>query len=655
MKEIVIQLLYGLRKEAVPREYKAFVKELIKARIVTDTPILRIADEYRIGRIDLARNGYGYLEVIGAKPSRKAKRIRDLLIHPRDLAGATNGDIVIARQLGFKRQRPTAKVVMILERAYPATVVWLERTRSGIGAFNVKTGEKIPLKVTQKSLKQLPDGALLKIDNYSGQIVEVLGVLDDPLVDERISLALFDKHEEFSKHAIQEAASWGSSVDASLYPDRIDLTSLPFCTIDPASAKDFDDAIYFDLDTHTLYVAIADVSSYVHPFTQLDEEAKERGFSIYFPHKSIPMLPRNLSDHLCSLKPNEVRLAFTFEIRLDPTTLEPIEHKLYESIICSQRRFTYEQIDAYLEGATPTSEIDRQILSWLLPLANATQQMRKKRLEKGFDFASQEVRMEVNEHGMLTSTRIEEQTLSHSLIEECMLLANIASASYFDYGIFRIHPEPKPERINDLLVDLTSVGIRAKHHKDIHRLFLEIQAQAQELGIRREVDQLLIRTQQQARYATVNIGHFGLGFGAYSHFTSPIRRYADLMLHRLLKTIIKHEHKLQEHLLETMEALTVKISDLEREAARVEWDFKDRKFARWAADHIGEKIEAVIVEITPGKDSVATTESPIVGMRVFVKNDRCRLFDRVTIQITGAHLATTRISGRILEVHTKDV
>ena len=155
------------------------------------------------------------------------------------------------------------------------------------------------------------------------------------MVDEKISLALFDKKEFFTKEAETEAKSHGDFVDKSYYPNRVDLTNLPFCTIDPVDAKDFDDAIYFDVAKHTLYVAIADVTEYVFPMGPIDKEAVERGFSIYFPHKSIPMLPRSLSENICSLKPNVDRLAYTFKITLDPLTCKPLKEELFESVIHS--------------------------------------------------------------------------------------------------------------------------------------------------------------------------------------------------------------------------------------------------------------------------------------------------------------------------------
>ncbi|WP_024790030.1 RNB domain-containing ribonuclease [Lebetimonas sp. JH292] len=223
-------------------------------------------------------------------------------------------------------------------------------------------------------------------------------MLDDPWVDEKISLALYNKKEEFSKFAILEAESYGDFVDKSMYPQRIDLTEKYFCTIDPVSAKDHDDAIYFDKDENALYVAIADVSEYVYLNGNIDKEAKERGFSIYFPHKSVPMLPRALSENICSLKENEDRIKFTFKIVLDKNN-NVIKEELFEAIINSKRKYSYERVDEFLAGKLENiDKTDEEILSWLLPLWKKIKHIRYERLKTGLDFESDEIRMSLDEN-----------------------------------------------------------------------------------------------------------------------------------------------------------------------------------------------------------------------------------------------------------------
>ena len=515
-----------------------------------------------------------------------------------------------------------------------------------IVGINVKNESIFEIPATQKSLKQLPLGAVLKIDNISNTLEEVLGVLDDPSVDEKISLALFDKEEFFSAQAEAEAKSHGDSVDKSYYPNRIDLTHLPFCTIDPVDAKDFDDAIYFDVKNHTLYVAIADVSAYVFEMGYIDKEALQRGFSIYFPHKSIPMLPRALSENICSLKPKCDRLAYTFKISLDPITHEPLKEELFESIIHSHKRYTYEQIDLFFQGDLTTADTeDKTILEYLLPLYTLSQNLREIRLKKSFSFRTSEIRMQLDSKGNLVSTTIEAETPSHGLIEDCMLLANKAAAKALGFGIFRTHESPSYERMEALLNDLSLIGIHVKLHSDIPQMIQSIQHKADELNLRDEVDKLIIKSQKKALYEPQNKGHFGLGFDSYTHFTSPIRRYSDLLLHRLLKAKKAKDDKKLAFLLKNIDTLCENISTLERESDKVAWDFMDRKFARYMAEHVGENFKAIVVDAE--QNPIAKLEDTLKGARIFLLDKEVSLLQRIEVKIVESNIATTKIYARI--------
>ncbi len=639
MKEFILRLLKGIEQKDVPREYLPLVDDLIRHKIIkVDGKILKISSKYRVGKIDIARNGTGFLEVLGQKS-------KDLLIEPEHLGGATRGDLVVAKRIFKGGGRPKAKVVYILEKAFRFSVAYFDK-KNGL-FFNVKNEVPIVVKTSKKSLKELPDQTVVKVDNEAGIIVEVLGVLEDPKVDEKISLALYNKKEEFAPEAELEASAYPDEIVPELYPERVDLTHLPFCTIDPVTAKDHDDAIYYDVKNRTLYVAIADVSEYVPPMGPIDKEAKERGFSIYLPHKSIPMLPRKLSEGICSLKEGVERLAYVSKIELDEN-LEPKKEELLEGIIKSRRKYSYDRIDEFLAGKLDNvDEIDQEILDYLLPLYEVTTKLRQKRLQKGFEFTNPEIRMVLDENQELVETVIETETPSHGLIEDCMLLANKATAKMFDFGIFRTHEEPAMEKIEELLDELANVGIFTKEFNTIHELFLYIQKEADKLGIKEHVDRLLIRTQKQAGYTAENIGHFGLGFEKYTHFTSPIRRYSDLTLHRLLKAIQRGDQKRLDFILKNIEPLTVRISELEREAAKVEWNFMDRKFARWAKKHIGERFEAVVTD--PESTPIAQLDDKIKGARIFLPQAEVELFDRVVIEIIDANLATTKIYAKVVE------
>ena len=637
MKQFVTQLTKGIYKKDIPKFYKDLVDYLISIKALKGKKELKLTSDYVIGTIDINSKGVGFLTPHTGK--------KDLLIEPNDLNGASKGDFVIAKRIFTRNSRPKAKVIVLLQKAFETIVAYLSYEPNPV-LRNIKTERKIDVNIKEKQLKKLPPKAVFKLDAYTNEVIEVLGVLDDPKVDEKISLALYNKKEEFSKQAIKEAQSFGDFVDKSLYA-REDFTDLSFCTIDPESAKDHDDAIYFDVTNRTLYVAIADVSEYVYLNGAIDKEAVERGFSIYFPHKSIPMLPRELSENICSLKENEDRLSLIFKITFDKNN-KIISEELVEGIINSKRKYSYETIDKFLENPTPRDEIDKEILGWLLELYKITKHLKHERLKTGLDFFSDEIRMTLDENGKLQKVKIESETPSHSLIEDCMLLANKAAAKMIkDFGIFRVHDKPKKKDVQELLNNLLPFGIDLKLDDDVVKTFKEIQKQANELGMQKEIDKMIIRTQQQAKYEAFNSGHFALGFEKYTHFTSPIRRYSDLTLHRLLKSIIHDNEKFKKFILRNIESLVVKISELEREAMKVEWDFYDRKFARWADEHIDQVVKAVVVDTK--SPPIAKIDDEIVGARIFLKKGDVSLFEKVNVKIVNVNIATAKIKGEIVE------
>jgi ribonuclease R len=645
LKEFAYKLVQGTASKDVPRDKRDIVNDLIALKIVTDSKIIKLKSKYRIGKVDVTKKGFGFLTPIGVKE-------KDYLIEAEHLNGAGRGDLVIAEKLFNKKGRPKAKVVYILEKAFSVSVVYLtfeyKNNKKTPVLKNIKTDLQTFVAEKKKTLKKLPEGAVFKIDNYTNKIVDVLGVLDDPWVDEKISLALYNKKEEFSKKAVAEAKAFGDYIDKDLYPDRIDLTDLSFCTIDPPTAKDHDDAIYFDMENNELYVAIADVSEYVFVNGNIDKEAKERGFSIYFPHKSVPMLPRELSENMCSLKENEDRLAFVFKIKLNNKN-EVVKEELFEAVINSKRKYSYDRIDEFLDGKFEnTDEVDLEILKWLMPLWTRVKQIRTKRLKTGLDFSSDEIKMTLNKDGLIESIELEKETPSHKLIEDCMLLANKAAAEMIDFGIFRVHEKPSSNSIGELYENLGALGINVDtDEKDFVKVVRDIQKQAKMMGIEKEVDKLIIRSQQQARYDAKNTGHYALGFEKYTHFTSPIRRYSDLTLHRLLKAVLRNDKKLKEYILRNIEALVVKISELEREAMKIEWDFYDRKYARYAKEHINEVYKGIIVdtEIPP---IAKITEDLLLGARVFLKDrQKFNLFEKTDIEIVNSNIATAKIKGKV--------
>lgn len=589
------------------------------------------------GRLDINARGVGFIEVFSDKP------MRDIVVESKNLGGAHLGDIVVAHLLSNKKSRQSAKILAVLEPANETSLVYLKRFGQAVLGVNIQNGLSLALKASQKSLKALPLGTLLKINNANNEITEVLGLITDPNIDEKISLAIYNKKDEFTPACEDEARAWGDAVDPSMYKERVDLQHLPFCTIDPDDAKDFDDAIYYDTSKNELYVAIADVSEYVSAFSATDKEAKNRCFSIYFPHKSVPMLPRALSENICSLRPDEPRLAFTFKISLNDD-LSVKKEELFSAIIKSKKRFTYNEVDKILENK---SGCEQGILDWLLPLHKITQRLKQIRLKKGFDFRSKELKMSLNDYGLIASTHFESETPSHALIEDCMLLANKAAAKMISKGVFRNHAPADIKKINFLLDDLAALGIEAQYESDLALMIAKIQSKANELGIREDADKLIIKAQKRAEYSHTSSGHFGLGFETYTHFTSPIRRYSDLTLHRLLKAQLAKDDKLYNYLLEGIEATCEELNIKEREADKVAFDFMDRKFARWAEQNIGKEFICYISEIS--EPLIARLDDELKGARIILPNFTCPLLTRVRVRIISSDIASAKIIGKVVE------
>lgn len=615
-----------------------------------------LGKKFQIGRFEPTKKGYGFV------CSLFNSHQKDWLIEKNHTQRAQKGDIVLAKNITKARLGKTkAKILQVLQHRTQNVVCYLEKYKLDCIAISIPNEVAYKIKASQKSLKALPSQTILKLNPQNGEVLEILGTLDDPKIDEIIALNLYNKREAFSLQAELQAQSF-KEVQISHFKERENLTHLPFCAIDPVGAKDHDDAIFYDQDNAMLYVGIADVSHYVTPNSPLDGEAKSRGFSIYFPHKSIPMLPRTLSENLCSLKEGKNRLAMVWKIRLHKRTKAALNSELFAAIIKVKQKLNYEEVDAFFETQKSTT-IKKPLQTMLLSLKELTQKLRKNRLKYGFDFTGDGVELELDKNLELRALSFESQTLSHQLIEECMLLANVESAklleqknaqndNHLKLGIYRIHPQPKIEKLNELFGELRLLGIWRdkaipKTKMALHKAILEIQSIAKRAKIQREVDKLIVKSMQQASYASHNVGHFGLGFEAYSHFTSPIRRYSDLILHRILKDkVALNENKQYK---DSLPILCDQLSLQEREVAQIELDFQDRKFARYLSKHLGQIYNGIIVsEKSPL--IVALSDFPLMGARVITLNGQGVKYQKARIQILEVNLATAKVYGRMVKI-----
>lgn len=639
LKSLLIRLTLGVSElDITPDEAKIVTEWLTKKYLTKKESIYKFNSKYRAGTLGLVQKETAYLHVIG-------ENIRDLFIE--ELGIATEGDLIIAQRLLGKRGTPSAKIVEIVGREQSFSIAYILFKDNHKSLVDLKTDFPIGAELTHEELAKYKTGDVFKIDNQENRVLECLGNIADPLVDEKIVMAQFNKHDAFEEDVLGIAKSF-PPVNAKEYPHRKDLRELDFCTIDPVTAKDYDDAICWDDENTTLYVAIADVSEYVKPFGALDNEAIYRSFSIYLPHRSIPMLPRQLSETLCSLQPHVDRLAYVFEIKLNLKTLEVASSKVYEALIHSKRRFNYEEIDAYFGGKLKAqSKEEQRLFDSLTKLRFVTDSLKIKRLKVGYDFRSVEIDMKIDENSNLLSTEEAEETPSHSLVEDCMLLANKEAASQYERGLFRIHEQPSQNKLQILYQELAGIGMQIEIKNSTKETITNIQEQAKAMGLESEVDTLIIQSQMQARYAPLNSGHFGLGFECYTHFTSPIRRYSDLIVHRLLKAINAGDTEEGSYVLRNIEALSMAISEKEREASKIETEFKARKYARWADENLGKEFKA---RITATEVEVkAEIHDAISGARVLINSDGdISLFEDVIIRIESIDIPRAKISAIVV-------
>ena len=655
MNPFAIRLTRGFLPGDLNEEESKLFKELQNIGAIEEVNgLYRLRSIYRAGEVFINSEGKGYL-------SSLFKEQKDLLIGPKDLNDAKDGDFVVVKRIIARRGRASAKVVLIIKRAV-LTSIYISKKIDGETKFvNIKTSLEGQIFQKGADVRIYEEGTLFKVDALTNEVKEVIGNIKDPQVDEKISLFLYNRPDNFPQDAQELAQSVPKEVKESEIKGRADLRHLSFCTIDPVTAKDFDDAIYWDAKENTLYVAIADVSRYVEYYSPIDKEAIKRGFTTYLPHKAFPMLPPVLSENICSLKPNVDRLSFVAKLKLN-SDYSVAKAEFFEAVIHSKRRFNYDEIDSFLKGEySPKNETEEEIFAWLKPLYEITRVFKKRRLKKGFDFRSEEIKLVLDSKGLLKETVIETGTPAHSLIEECMLAANVAAAKRFKGdgdAIFRIHEAPKDTKFAQLLEELSSIGIYVESDlDDINKTIRDIQKEAKKAGLESEVDELIIKSMKQASYSSFNVGHFGLGFDFYSHFTSPIRRYSDLILHRLIKAQLRDDAKEMEYLLRNIEPLSARMSELEREATKCEWDFRDRKFARWANENIGKEFKAEITEIdiedTNKGAKAKLIEGAAKGAIVNLKAYNSNLFDKIVLRITQADLEKAEILAQ--EVCKTDV
>jgi len=602
----------------------------------------------------------------------------DMFLSEKEMHQVLHGDVVMVRQSGVDRRgRPEGKIVEILERANNQVVgrLFEEHGIQYVVAENrritqdilvapgasgsAKTGQVVMLEIMQQPNKHAQP---------IGRIVEILGNYGDPGMEIEIALRKHDLPYEFPGDAEKQAKNFSPEVKPEDWAGREDIRSLPLVTIDGETARDFDDAVYCapEKGGYRLVVAIADVSHYVQTNDALDREAIQRGNSVYFPRRVIPMLPEELSNGLCSLNPQVNRLCMVCDMHIGSNG-EIGKYRFYPSVMYSHARLTYNQVAEML--AEPDGELAKKntaILPHLQNLYELFKKLLKAREKRGaIDFETVETQMIFTEQGKIEKIVPVIRNDAHKLIEECMLAANVCAAGYLHENkhtvLYRIHEGPTPEKLEALREFMKEFGLELggddePQAGDYSKLLKRIKGRP-DAGLLQTV---MLRSLRQAKYEPENVGHFGLGYEAYTHFTSPIRRYPDLLVHRAIKSVL---HGQQYKPAMKWGELGAHCSMTERRADDATRDVEAWLKCFYMRDHLGSVFTGTVSSVTGfgmfvslddlyveglvhiselGKDyfQFDASRHQLLGERT---GQRYRIGDRVQVRVVRVDMESTKI------------
>lgn len=606
LKLEVLAPRFGIRTEQHRRALEARMRAMVR-----DGQLLRNrADEYCLtGHLDVVtgtvlahRDGFGFL--------RPDDGSDDLYLAAREMQLLWDGDRIAARATETPRGRE-GHVVEILARGKTRIVGHFRRER-GID-FVLESGEsRTEVLIARGESHGAKPGDIVNVEvleypskrNHAiGRVLEIVGRKDQIGIDTDVAILAHGIPNEWPAEALAEARTWSAEVPEKAKEGREDLRSVPLVTIDGADAKDFDDAVFCEPqgDGWRLLVAIADVSYYVRPDSPLDREARGRGTSVYFPDRVVPMLPEELSNGLCSLKPHVDRLCLVCEMQVSRSG-EVTRSRFYDAVMRSAARLTYTDAAAMLVAARPRgphAEL-KPALQHLNAVYEAFASVRKQR--GAIDFDLPEAKIELDERGQVKSVRTVERLVTHKIIEECMIAANVEAAKRIHKGkipaLYRVHEGPDEGKLEELVLFLRTFGHKLTPSKvspkEINRILASVSGKPEE----ELVETVVLRSMMQARYQPANVGHFGLALGAYAHFTSPIRRYPDLLVHRAIKWLNdKRSAKGFRYALPEMEQLGEHCSRTERRADEATREVAERLKCVYLKERVGETFDVVISSV----------------------------------------------------------
>ncbi len=672
------------KKLSITPEEKAFFERRLNAMardgqvLINRRGAVCVADKLALVkcRIEVHKDDFGF-----AVPLNPADG-HDFVLYARQMLGLMNGDIVTVRPIGLDRKgRREGQVLDIIERANKDVVGRL-KLEHGVALLipeDKRLGASIVLQPHSVGKAKAGQVVVAKIESYPdatqaavARVTEILGDYADSGMEIEIAVRKHHLPHQFSPACLQQAQKIPDQVKAADYKNRVDLRDLPLITIDGETARDFDDAVYAEKKgrNYRLVVAIADVSHYVKPDDAIDTDALERATSVYFPRRVIPMLPEKLSNGICSLNPNVERLCMVCDMEI--TYAGNIKsYQFYPAVMRSHARLTYTQTWDWISN----DQFDDPLKQHVLNLYHVYQILLKKRQQRGaMEFDTVETQMIFNKLGKIERIIPVKRNEAHRLIEECMLAANVCAAEFLHKhkhpALYRNHAGPTADRLNNLREQLGLLGLQLQGGdkptpKDYAHLFEEIKTRPD----RQIIEVMMLRSMQQAVYEPHNIGHFGLAYPAYTHFTSPIRRYPDLTVHRAIKAVLNHTT----YQPKSWQDLGIWCSQAERKADNASRDVDNWLKTYYMRDKIGEVFSGTIsgmanfglfvtlddiyidgmVHISDlGEDyfNYHPELMAIIGERSGI---RFKLGDKVTVRVARADLDHSRIDLTLLSSNSK--
>jgi ribonuclease R len=623
--------------ESQSARFGVFLKEFVRvglAAVKSGRYWRKQAPGFVIGTLRGTRSGHAF--VVPDDPKEREKG--DLFVNARAMGAALHGDTVIARVTGVRERGREGRVDAVLHHANETVIGTFVKLKSESFASPIDERFLYEISIARSDTLDANDGDVVNVEITRppiagrppwGRVIEVLGRPEQPGIDVEIIIRKHHLPHVFPEAALAEAEAIHEAITEEQLAGREDLRERLTITIDGETARDFDDAVSLEElpgGRLLLGVHIADVSYYVREGTALDEEALQRGTSVYFPERAIPMLPERLSNDICSLKPQVDRLTMSALIELHRNG-RVVDYRLTPSVIHSRERMTYTAVNKIItnpEGETAGTYA--HIKGMLLKMHELTLLLIKRREERGaIDFDLPEAELWFNDEGQIGGIARSERNIAHRLIEEFMLLANETVARHLESLtvplLYRIHEEPNPEKIKEFAEIAASFGHKFSMHGPIpQRGFQQLTREIQGKPEERMLSYLMLRSMQRARYTPQNAGHFGLAMKTYTHFTSPIRRYPDLIVHRILREVVERgreegdidlgarfaikrvswpvfDEDRETELRAALEMIGDHSSERERAATDAERELMDWRKAAFMADRVGDEFDGVVTGV----------------------------------------------------------